>query len=140
VRPEAASQSTTTSMRKAGLLVAVLSSFFTPFMGSAVNIALPSIASEFHLSAIALSWVATSFLLAAAVFIVPFGRLADIYGRRKLFILGLFIFTLSCLAIGLSPSGTWLIIARVFQGIGSAILSGTAMAILSSVYPANERG
>ncbi len=140
MRPEPASHATTASMRKAGLLVAVLSSFFTPFMGSAVNIALPSIASEFHLSAVALSWVATSFLLAAAVFIVPFGRLADIHGRRKLFILGLFIFTLSCLAIGLAQSGTWLIISRVFQGFGSAILSGTAMAILTSVYPANERG
>ncbi len=140
MRSEAASITSTASMRKAGLLVAVLSSFFTPFMGSAVNIALPSIASEFHLSAVALSWVATSFLLAAAVFIVPFGRLADIHGRRKLFILGLFIFTLSCLAIALSPSGAWLIVSRVFQGIGSAILSGTAMAILTSVYPANERG
>ncbi len=140
MRPEAANQSSTSSMRKAGLLVAVLSSFFTPFMGSAVNIALPSIASEFHLSAVALSWVATSFLLAAAVFIVPFGRLADIHGRRKLFILGLFIFTLSCLAIAVSPSGVWLIVSRICQGIGSAILSGTAMAILTSVYPANERG
>ncbi len=126
--------------RAAGLLVAVLSSFFTPFMGSAVNIALPSIAREFNLGAVTLSWVATSFLLSAAVFIVPFGRLADIYGRRRIFTWGLIVFTTSCLAIALSPTGAWLIGARIFQGIGSAILSGTAMAILTSLYPARERG
>jgi EmrB/QacA subfamily drug resistance transporter len=140
MKPGAASEVSTVSMRRAGLLVATLSSFFTPFMGSAVNIALKSMADDFSLDAVTLSWVATSFLLAAAVFIVPFGRLADIFGRRRLFISGLFVFTLSCLAIALAPSGTWLIITRVCQGIGSAILSGTAMAILTSVYPAKERG
>jgi len=140
MHPESKSETATSAMRTAGLLVATLSSFFTPFMGSAVNIALPSIAGEFQLDAVALSWVATSFLLSAAVFIVPFGRLADIFGRKRLFSLGLIIFTASCLAIALSPSGAWLIGSRVVQGIGSAILSGTAMAILTSVYPANERG
>jgi EmrB/QacA subfamily drug resistance transporter len=126
--------------RKAGLLVATLASFFTPFMSSSINIALPSIAGEFSLSALTLSWVATSFLLAAAVFIVPFGRLADIYGRKRLFILGVFVFTAGCLMAAVSRSGAWLIGARVVQGIGSAILSGTSMAILTSLYPAAERG
>jgi len=126
--------------RTAGLLVATLASFFTPFMSSSINIALPSIAREFSLDAVTLSWIATSFLLAAAVFVVPFGRLADIYGRKRIFNVGVVVFTLSCLSAALSSSGIWLIVSRVFQGIGSAILAGTSMAILTSVYPAHERG
>jgi len=106
------------------LLAAMLASFFTPFMSSSINIALPSIGREFSLNAVSLSWIATSFLLAAAVFVVPFGRLADIYGRRRVFIAGLVVFTLSCVAAAASRSGAWLIASRVFQGIGSAILSG----------------
>ena len=128
------------SARTAGLLVATLASFFTPFMSSSINIALPSIAEEFALDAVSLSWIATSFLLAAAVFIVPFGRLADIYGRKRVFSTGVIVFTLSCLAAALSQSGIWLIASRVLQGIGSAILSATSMAILTSAYPAQERG
>jgi EmrB/QacA subfamily drug resistance transporter len=126
--------------RRAGLLVATLASFFTPFMSSSINIALPSIAREFSLDAVTLSWVATAFLLAAAVFIVPFGRLADIHGRKRVFILGVIVFTLACLMAAVARSGSWLIAARVFQGIGSAILAATSMAILTSVYPARERG
>ena len=126
--------------RKAGLLVATLSSFFTPFMSSSINIALPSIAREFSLDAVTLSWVATSFLLAAAVFIVPFGRLADIYGRKKIFTFGVVVFTIATVMAALSPTAAFLISARVLQGVGSAILSATSMAILTSVYPANERG
>jgi Major Facilitator Superfamily len=60
------------------LFIAVLSGFITPFDGSAVNIALPSMGKEFHMDAIALSWVATAYLLAAAIFLVPFGKIADI--------------------------------------------------------------
>jgi EmrB/QacA subfamily drug resistance transporter len=126
--------------KKAALLVATLSSFFTPFMGASVGVALPSIGKEFSLDAITLSWIATSFLLATAVFIVPFGRLADIYGRKKIFTFGIIIFTISCLLIAISPSAPFLIASRVVQGIGGAMLAGTAMAIISSVYPVKERG
>jgi EmrB/QacA subfamily drug resistance transporter len=128
------------SHKRAALLVATLGSFFTPFMGSSVNIALPSIGSEFSLDAVTLSWVATAFLLAGAVFIVPFGRLADIYGRRRVFTFGIVLFTISSLLVAVSPSAAFLISARGLQGMGSAILSGTAMAILTSVYPPQERG
>ena len=73
------------------LFVAVLASFLTPFVGSSVSIALPSIAQEFNLDAITLGWVVTAYLLAAAVFLVPFGRLADIKGRKKIFTYGIII-------------------------------------------------
>ncbi|RIK56694.1 MFS transporter, partial [candidate division KSB1 bacterium] len=63
------------------LVVAVVASFLTPFMGSSVNIALPLMARDFAMDVVRLSWVATAFLLSAAMFLVPFGRLADIHGR-----------------------------------------------------------
>jgi hypothetical protein len=66
------------------LFIAILSGFITPFDGSAVNIALPSMGKEFHMDAIALSWIATAYLLTAAIFLVPFGKIADIYGRKRI--------------------------------------------------------
>lgn len=83
------------SLETATLVVTSFAAFVTPFIGSATNIALPAIGKEFSANAVMLSWVATSFLLAAAVFLAPFGRLADIVGRRKIFNLGLIIFTIS---------------------------------------------
>ena len=74
--------------RLIALIVATLAAFFTPFMASAINIAIPSIGSEFSADVILLSWIPTAYLLAAAVFAVPFGRIADIYGMKKIFTLG----------------------------------------------------
>jgi MFS family permease len=74
---------TEAGIRRAALVVATLSSFMAPFMGSSINIALPSIAKEFGIDAVLLSWIPTSYLLATAVCLVPFGRLADIYGERR---------------------------------------------------------
>jgi MFS family permease len=75
--------------KKAVLLVATMASFLTPFMGSSINIALPTIGKEFAMDAILLSWVATAYLLATAVFLLPFGRIADIYGRKMVFRYGI---------------------------------------------------
>ena len=127
-------------LKRAALIVAMFASFLTPFLGSAINIALPSIGKEFQANAIALSWVATSYLLAAAIFLVPFGRAADILGRKKVFIAGLVLITISSLFCAVSSSITWLIISRVFQAIGSSMLFGTGMAIITSVFPKEERG
>jgi len=122
------------------LLITCLSSFLTPFLGSAINIALPSIGVEFNLNAVSLGWVATSYLLAAAVFLVPFGRLADISGRMKIFSAGVVIFTVSSILSAASVSGFMLIASRVLQGLGSSMIFGTGMAILTSAYPPGERG
>jgi MFS family permease len=73
--------------RSIALIVATLAAFFTPFMASAINIAIPSIGSEFSADVILLSWIPTAYLLAAAVFAVPFGRIADIYGYNYLHII-----------------------------------------------------
>jgi len=117
-----------------------IASFLTPFMMSATNIALPSIQRDFSADAVTLSWIATSYLLSTAVFLVPAGKIADIYGRKKLFILGIVIFTLASLFSAFVPSIEWLIGMRVLQGLGGSITMTTAVAILTSVYPPQERG
>lgn len=129
-----------TSLKKYTLLVTCGASFLTPFMGSAVNLAIPSIGKEFAGNALLLSWVATSYILASATFLVPFGRLADIVGRKKVFLLGVIAFGLSSILCGLAWSLHSLILFRVLQGIGSAMIFGTGMAILTSVYPPQDRG
>ena len=121
-------------------IVAGLAAFLAPFMGSAVNIALPAIGRRFDADPVTLGWVATAYLLAAAVFLVPFGRLADIHGRKKIFIIGISIYTGSSLLTALAPSMAALIGFRVFQGLGAALIFGTAIAILTSVFPPGERG
>jgi EmrB/QacA subfamily drug resistance transporter len=122
------------------MLIAILSGFITPFDGSAVNIALPTMGAEFHMDAISLSWVATAYLLSSAVFLVPFGKLADIYGRKKVFLYGITIFSLASLLMTIVPTEGMLIGVRVVQGLGSAMIFGTGVAIVTSVFPPGERG
>jgi len=122
------------------LLLIIITSFINPFLGAAINIALPSISAEFSMGAVGMSWVAMSFLLSSAVFLVPLGKLADIRGRKRIFFLGNVILTLSSILCALSTSGTMLILLRGIQGIGSAMVFGTGVAIITSVYPPKERG
>jgi EmrB/QacA subfamily drug resistance transporter len=84
--------------------------------------------------------VATGYLLGAAVGLVPFGRLADIIGRKKIFVLGILTYSTSTILSALSPSITALIAFRVLEGIGGAMIFGTGVAILTSVFPPDERG
>jgi EmrB/QacA subfamily drug resistance transporter len=128
------------TVKRAALLIAVLASFLTPFMVSSINIAIPAISRDFQMSAVAMSWVATAYLLSTALFLLPFGRLADIHGRKKMFTLGIGIYTLASLLLAFSPSTAVLIALRAVQGFGSAMIFGTGMAIVISVYPASERG
>lgn len=126
--------------RNTALFIAILAGFLTPFDLSAVNIALPALAQEFSMDAIQIGWVSTAYLLASAVFLVPFGRIADIYGRKKVFATGLSIFTLASFLMILVPSALSVILLRVLQGFGSAMIFGTAVAILTSVTPPEHRG
>jgi MFS family permease len=122
------------------LLLVILTSVVNPFLGAAVNIAIPSIAREFDMNAVSTGWIAMSFLLSSAVFMVPFGKVADIVGRKKIFLYGNLIVALSSLFCALSASGAMLIASRIFQGMGSAMMFGTGMAIITSAFPASERG
>ena len=121
-------------------MVATLASFLTPFMGSATNVALPAIGREMALSAVALSWVATAYLLSAAVFLVPFGKLADIHGRKRVFVSGLVVLTATSALCALAPSFPLLLAGRVAQGIGGGMIFGTSVALLTSIFPPGRRG
>ena len=126
--------------KQAALIVAVLSSFIGPFMSSSVNVALPSIGQEFSMGAVLLGWINTAFLLASASFLIPFGRLGDIYGRKRIYMLGVITFTLSSILIAGSGTGMMIILCRVFQGFGASMIFATGMPILISVIPVGERG
>jgi EmrB/QacA subfamily drug resistance transporter len=126
--------------KKSVLLVATFAAFLTPFLGSAVNLALPAIGKDLNANAIQLGWVISSFILSSAIFLLPFGRFADIIGRKKIFSLGIFLFTISTSLIIFSHSITSLIILRVFQGLSSSMIFGTSLAIITSVFEPGERG
>ncbi len=126
--------------RRLVLIVTTLASFLTPFMGSSVTVALPMIGREFGLGPLGLSWVATSYLLAAAILLVPFGKLADSRGRTRIFIGGMVVYTLASLGCTLAPSAGVLMASRVGQGLGGAMVFGTSVAILTSAFPPEQRG
>jgi EmrB/QacA subfamily drug resistance transporter len=130
----------TAGSRRLILLLIVITAFINPFLGAAINIALPTISEEFSMGAVGMSWVAMSFLLSSAVFLVPLGKLADIRGRKRVFFVGNVVLTTTSILCALSSSGTMLIILRGIQGIGSAMVFGTGVAIITSVYPPQERG
>ncbi|HEY9247249.1 MAG TPA: MFS transporter, partial [Candidatus Methanoperedens sp.] len=117
-----------------------LSSFLAPFMSSSVFIGLPSIGDEFAIDLILLSWISTSYILAAAMFLVPVGRIADIYGRKKIFKYGIITDIIASILLAFSFNEIELIFLRVLQGVGAAMIFGTGTAILTSVYPPGERG
>lgn len=126
--------------KKSVLIVASFAAFLTPFLGSAVNLALPSIGNDLNADAISLGWVISSFILSSAIFLLPFGRLADIVGRKKVFSYGIFLFTVSTILIVFTRSITSLIVLRIFQGLSSAMIFGTSLAIITSVFQPGERG
>jgi EmrB/QacA subfamily drug resistance transporter len=122
------------------LFVATISAFITPFLGSAVTVALPTIGREFAMDAISLSWISTSYLLASAIVLLPAGRLGDIYGRKRLWLCGIVLYTACSLLCAAAPGGIWLIVFRGLQAVGGGLIYGTGVAILTSVYPREERG
>lgn len=126
--------------KNAVLTVSVVTSFLTAFLGSSVNVALPSIQKEYHIDAVTLAWISSAYLLATATILLPFGRLSDIIGRKKTFLWGLVFFTLFSFLCGFSPNVYALISLRVLQGIGAAMIFSTSTAIITSVFPLGERG
>ena len=114
--------------------------FLPPFIGSSLNLAIPSIGISFSASAITLSWVVTSYLLATVALLVPFGSIADMIGRKKIFTFGLIFFICSAFLGALSWSIESLLVFRVLQGLGCAMLFGTSPAILTSAFSPQERG
>src|SRR5205085_5782857 len=104
-----------------------------------VNVALPSIQSGLHASSSAIEWIVAGYGLTSAVFLVTGGRLGDRFGRRRAFSLGLGLFTLSSVLCGIAPNDTVLVVARLVQGAGGALLMPNVMAIIGVAYTGPDR-
>ena len=128
------------TLRRTALTIVCLGAFITPLMLSAVNVAIPTIARGLEMDAITASWVPLAYLLSSGVFLLPFGRLGDMYGRKKMFLCGMATVTVASILASLAVSPSLLILCRALQGMGAAMLFGTGIAILSSVYPPEKRG
>ncbi|MFJ2033895.1 MFS transporter [Streptosporangium sp. NPDC087985] len=100
-----------------------------------VNVALPTIQRDLGLSISGLEWIVSGYILVFAGLMLVGGRLADVFGRRRIFLIGLGVFTVASLAAGLATDGTVLIAARAVQGVGAAFLTPTALALLTAVFP-----
>lgn len=122
------------------LLITILTSFMTAFMGSSINIALPVIGKEFNAPAIILSWLSTAYLVTAAALLLPIGKLTDIYGRTKFFKLGISLFTAGSFLCGSAIDPSMLLIFRIVQGVGAAFIFSSSTALLVSIFPHSERG
>jgi EmrB/QacA subfamily drug resistance transporter len=122
------------------LFLASLAGFLVTFLMSAVNIALPLIEEEFHVSAVILGWMSLSYILVAGATLLPAGRLADLYGRVRLFIWGMIVFTVISFASAFAPSAGILLALRSVQGVGLALGAATSTALVILAYPPESRG
>lgn len=122
------------------LLIVCVSSFLTPLSLSGSLVAVPAIAAGLHADAVYASWIPAAFLLSNLLGMLPAGRLADIHGRKRIFLLGGVVFALGSLLAGFAPNIELLLLCRIVQGLGSALFFSTGMAIIGSVYQHHGRG
>jgi EmrB/QacA subfamily drug resistance transporter len=116
------------------LILLALAQFMVVLDISIVNVALPSIQAAFSMTPTSLQWIVTAYTLAFGGFLLLGGRAADLYGRRKIFLIGITMFTVSSLVAGLSQSGTMLILFRALQGLAAAFMSPAALSIILVTY------
>jgi len=119
---------------KLTLLTVALATFMTYLDNNIVNVAMPAIQKDLHLTISGLEWVVSSYILVFAGLLLAGGRLADVFGRKKLFLIGLGIFTVASLAAGLAGNATALVISRSVQGLGAALVTPTTLAIISATF------
>jgi len=117
-----------------------LSSFLVPFIGSSLNLALPQIGRDLDMNVFTLSLMVSAYLLPCAMFQMPAARLGDLYGRRKIYLIGVSGFAFFSLMSSLAWSSMSLIVFRALTGVSSAMMFGTAMAILTALFPLQQRG
>ncbi|OLS32258.1 MAG: Multidrug resistance protein stp [Candidatus Heimdallarchaeota archaeon AB_125] len=132
--------------RITALAIISVSSFVSAFMGSAFSVAAPVMTNPHSsqyvpgLDEAGMGWIITIYILATAMLQIPFGKIADNYGRKKIYLIGMMIFTSATLALGFMNSETTLVIFRFIQGSGAALVFATGMAILTSIFPQDKRG
>jgi EmrB/QacA subfamily drug resistance transporter len=127
--------------RKWWTLVAVAFGLFMIMLdNTVVNVALPSIERDLHVSISSLEWIVTAYALTFAALLITGGKLGDLFGRRRIFVIGIAIFTLSSLACGFAPTAGFLIGARAVQGVGAALMNPASLSIITATFPPRERG
>lgn len=126
--------------QKVTIFVVITTAFITTFTGSALNLSVPNMGSYFHASASFVGWLITAYMLTVAALSVPFGRLADLTGRKRILVAGILIFSLSSGAAAFGISMWMLICLRVVQGIGGAMIFSTNTAVLISTFSEKDRG
>ncbi len=126
--------SMTPRAKNLALLLLAMAQFVIVIDASIVNVALPSIGAQLHFSRADLSWVVNAYTLTFGGFLLLGGRLADLLGRRRMFTVGLVLFTLASLAGGVAQSEGWLIAARAIQGLGAAAVSPAALSIITTTF------
>jgi EmrB/QacA subfamily drug resistance transporter len=126
--------------RTAVLITVLATSFLTSFSGSALNLAIPEISREFPTSASLLGWIVTAYILCSATLAVPFGRISDVGGRRPVYLMGILIFALTSGATFFAWNFWVVLVLRILQGIGGAMIFATNIAILVNAYPPQMRG
>jgi EmrB/QacA subfamily drug resistance transporter len=138
---ENASGLTLASTRGRWVLAATVLGSGVAFLdATVVNVALPSIGSEYHVGLSALQWTVTGYTLTLSAFLLLGGSLGDRYGRRRIFVIGLVWFALASLVCGLAPSAPLLIAARAVQGVGGALLTPSSLAIIEATFRPDDRG
>src|SRR5205085_5188096 len=103
-------------------------------------IALPDLERSLHTSLLALVWVILAYMIASTVLVVTAGRLSDLFGRKRAYVLGFLVFTVASLGAGFSADGTQLILWRILQGIGGSFLFANSSAIVTDAFPRRELG
>jgi EmrB/QacA subfamily drug resistance transporter len=127
--------------RKWWTLAAVAFGLFMIMLdNTVVNVALPAIERDLHISISELEWIVTAYALVFAALLITGGKLADLLGRRKIFVAGLVVFTLSSLACGFAPNAGFLIGARAVQGVGAALMNPATLSIITATFPPRQRG
>ena len=122
------------------LLATILGSSMAFIDGTVVNVALPTLQRDFDASATGVQWVVQAYSLFLAALILVGGSLGDRYGRRRIFAIGVVVFTAASIACGVAPNLALLIVARALQGVGGALLVPGSLAIISATFPEDERG
>lgn len=127
-------------MRQLVLFTVALSTFMATIDGSIVNIALPVIGKSFGVGMGMTSWIVSAYLLTISALLLIWGRLSDLVGQKKLFLVGLILFILGSLSCALSGSLMFLVISRVLQGVGASITMALVQGIVTAIFPVEERG
>ncbi|MDR0778749.1 MAG: MFS transporter, partial [Methanomassiliicoccaceae archaeon] len=126
--------------RRIVLIACCIGGFITPLITTMINLALPTIGAEFGISEHDRQWLVIMFFLSSVAFLVPMSRLSDLYGKRKMFIIGIFIILIASIMSAFANSFSLLLFWRLITGVGAACIASSSISMIAQVYPKSQRG